>query len=130
MGESVEGHLAQGPQGAFFIPRCMHLLGPGESIGSPNLLRPKVALLVAVFAEVSKNVGLLEEETHRVGEDELACNPRSFLFGGSEEAGETLTDETGDIMAVEVVFLDGGEIGGSGGSSGTVGKVCHASFHF
>jgi hypothetical protein len=108
----------------------MHLLGSGKSIGSPNLLRPKVTLLVAVFAEVAKDIGLLKEEAHRVGEDELACNPRSFLFGGSEEAGETFTDETGDIVAVEVVFLDGGEIGGGGGGGGTVGKVCHTSFHF
>jgi hypothetical protein len=50
----------------------------------PKSPEAKVALLVPVFAKLAKEVGLLEHEAHRFGEDKLVGDPRSFFFGGGE----------------------------------------------
>jgi hypothetical protein len=46
----------------FFIFLCVHLLGAGKSVYNSNLVRPKVALLVTLFVEVTKDLDLLEQE--------------------------------------------------------------------
>lgn len=130
VGESIEGHLAQGPESTLLVALHVHLLWSLEPVLCPDLLWPKVPLLVAVLTEVAEDVGLLEKNTHRVGEDELVGYPWSFLFGGSKETRETLADETSDVVAVEIVFLDGGEVGSLGGSGGPVSKVGHTGLHF
>jgi hypothetical protein len=34
----------------------------------------------------------------------------AFLFGGGQEAGETLADKTGDVSVGEIVVLNGSEM--------------------
>ena len=94
----------------------MLLLGASESVCSPDLRRPKVALLVTVFVKVGMDPGLLEQ-----GPIELERTSGSFLFGGGKEAREILADKIGNVLVVEVILNDSGR--GRRGCAGPASKV-------
>jgi len=131
MSQRVEDHPA-------LYPRCalsdgwvgaVHLVHLVEAVLAPDLAGPKEALLVDVLAVVADDIGFLEEETHGVGELELVAEPGGFFARGGENAGKALADETGDVVAVEVVLRDGGEVD-EAGRHGFVSVVGHTEFHF
>lgn len=64
------------------------------------LLGPEGPTLCCVFKIVSDDVGLLEEQAHRVGQ--LSVLPHFWILqlGGGEEPRQTDADETGDVVAV------------------------------
>ena len=86
MPQRVEDHPALYPRCA--LPdawvRAVHLMHLVEAVLAPDLAGPEEALLVDVLAVVTDDVGLLEEETHGVGELELVAEPGGFFARSGE----------------------------------------------
>jgi hypothetical protein len=78
---------------------------------SSKLARPKVPTLVGVLAQVTENVSLLEQQTHRVGQRELFVESRHLFARSREQPGQALADKTGNIVAVQVVVANGFKVG-------------------
>lgn len=103
--EGVDGHRAERVSGLCRIFGQSQLFRmSGEA--SPDLFRPKHPSVIHVFSEVAENVGLLQEEAHRVAEDELATDVRRFSARSGEETREALADDTGDIVTVEIEVFE------------------------
>ena len=80
-----------------------------EPVLLPYLTGPEKPVGIEVLSEVTEDVCLLEEGAHAVGEDELVGDVGGFFARGGKEAGEAFADETSHVVAVEVVFLPGGD---------------------
>ena len=131
MPQRVEDHPA-------LCPRCtlsdlwvgvVHLVHLVEAVLAPDLAGPEEALLVDILAVVTDDIGFLEEKTHGVGKLELVAEPGGFFARSRENTREAFADETGDVVAVEVVLCYGGEVDGAACRS-LVGVVGHTEFHF
>lgn len=118
--EHIEGHLGQRPAGLLFVLGLAEVERVGDIL-APDLFGPEETAVVDIFSEVTEDVVLLQEEAHRVGEGELQSQFRTLEPRGAEQHGEAFTDETGDIVAVEV------ELGEGLDREGVVVLVCDAA---
>lgn len=76
------------------------LAGLGAEVGRrEDGPRPEAAALVDVLLDVSQDVGLLQEQAHRVGQHELVGQERPLLLSRHEQAREALADEAGNVAA-------------------------------
>lgn len=74
---------------------------------APDLARPEVALIVMVLPDVADNVGLLQELTHAL--HQLGPLEQDGVRQASldEQPCETLSNETCNVVAVQLVVFDG-----------------------
>ena len=124
--EGIEHHLGAAVEGRFAVFGVEEVLEAVDVLG-PDLLGPKVAVVMMVLVDVADDVRLLEEEAHGVVEAGALQQARVAEFGLDEEASEPLADEAGDVVAVEVVLLirfDAGVL--IGGADAVIG---HAVAH-
>ena len=106
MAEGVDDHGVEDPEALLgvlglddvgqLLERKHARLG-AELVRGEDRARPEATAGVDILLDVAQDVGLLEKETHRVGEDELLGQERPLLLGRDKQARETLADETGDV---------------------------------
>ena len=118
--EHVDDHSTLHPQRLLLVTRLVQLVhlakpvrttnGLAIRVAPPDLARPEEAALLGVLAKVADDVRLLQHEAHRVRQLELVPEPFRLLAGRGPKACETLADETGNVVAVEVVLVDGFDV--------------------
>jgi hypothetical protein len=131
MPEHVDDHAAQCPERLLLATWRVELRQICEAsvlLPTPDLTRPEEASLVRVLAEVTNDVRLLEHEAHAVREFQLLAEPGWLLPRGSEKFGEPLSNDTRNIVTIEVVVFDLLKINYACGCS-LVSKVGHTQLH-
>ena len=126
MVEGIEDHLGAAVEGGFAVLEAEEVLEAVDVLG-PDLLGPKVAVVMVVLTDIADDVRLLEEEAHGVVEAGALEQARVAELGLDEEASEPLADEAGDVVAVEVILVvrqDAETLGG--GADAVIG---HAVAH-
>lgn len=124
--QSIQNHVRVAVEGSILelgleeVLEVLHMSGP-------DLLGPETAVVVEIFADITDDVGLLQEETHGLVEAGALEQSRVGQIGLNEQAGQTLTNQTSDVVAVQVVLLDGLHTGILAGSLDTV--VGHTVTH-
>lgn len=114
VGEHV-GHVLEGVehQGVDALQALLGVLGLGEvwqggCVVAPDLAGPERALVFEVFGVVADDVCLLEEEAHALEELFVGLvQVAGAKVGVDDHLGEAVADQPGDVVAVEVVVLDG-----------------------
>lgn len=124
----VEGHFGEGVAGELCVFGLAEVLWVGDIL-APDGLGPEEAAVVDVFSKVAEDVDFLEAEAHGVGQGELQAELGAFEVGGAEEHGEALTDEAGDVVAVEVKVFKGFEGEDVVVSMSLLSVVRHAEAH-
>lgn len=103
--QGIEDHIRVAVQSSLLelrleeVFKIVHMLGP-------DLLGPEATFIIVVLSDVSDDVGLLQEETHRLLQMGAFEESRVGQLGLDEQAGETLTDQAGNVVAVLIIFLD------------------------
>ena len=102
--ESIADHGVAAFDGTSFHTRLLEVSEFGGEL-TPDRLGPEHArgFLNDVFKVVTGDVDLLEEETHGVGDGQILGDGGIFETREGEEASETVTDETSDVVAVLIV---------------------------
>ena len=103
--EGEEDHLTLALKSLLLVLRKEDL-GQGVDVLAPDLARPEVALVVVVFPDVADDVGLLEELTHALHQLGPLEQHRVRQASLDEQTGKTLTNKTGDVVAVQLVVFD------------------------
>ena len=100
------------------------ILDLGGILG-PNRLGPEETRgnLADILQVVTDDVGLLQEQSHGVGEglEFLGSVARVLDTGGSKEGGETVTDQAGNVVAVKLPILDSDDL--------TIQELGHTGSH-
>jgi len=104
--QSIEDHLRVAVECRLLVLRFKEILKV-INVFRPDLLGPEPAVVIKILPDITDDVGLLQEETH--GLVEVAALEKSGVaeLGLDEQTGKTLTNQTGDVVAVLIVFLDG-----------------------
>ena len=124
--ERVQDHLGVAVERRLAVLGLEQVLEVGDVLG-PDLLGPEVPVVVMVLPDVTDDVRLLQEQAHRVVQTGPLQQGRVAKLGLDEQAGQALSDQTGHVMAIQVVFLDGLDAGVlEGGLAAVVG---HAVAH-
>lgn len=103
--QCIEDHLRVAVERRLLVLRFEKILEVVDML-RPDFLGPEPTLIVKVFPNITDDVGLLEEETHGLVEMRALQQGRVAELGLDEQTGETLADQAGHVVTVEVVFLN------------------------
>lgn len=119
MFQSVQHHLGAAVQCSFAVLGLEQIIELLDVLG-PNLFGPEATSIIVVLSDVSDDVCLLEEESHGLVQTRAFQQGRVTKLGLDEEARQSFTNQAGDVVAVQVVFLDGDHAGVIEGRLATV----------
>lgn len=103
--QGEEHHFALALEGLLLV-LGQEDLGQTVDVLAPDLARPEVALVVVVFPDVADDVGLLQELAHALHQLRPLQQDRVGQTGLHKQPGETLADQTSDVVAVQLVIFD------------------------
>ena len=126
MFESIQHHLRNTVEGLLAVFLLEQVL-PRINVFGPDLLGVEATVVFEVFVDISDDVGLLEKQTHRLVQVFTLKEGGVGEFGLGEETRKTLPNNTGNIMAIEVVVLNC--VDSICADLGILGEVCHAVTH-
>lgn len=104
--KGIKDHLGVAVEGSLLVFRLEKVLEVIDVLG-PDLLRPEATVVIKVLSDVSDDVGLLQEETHGLLQMGTFEQGRVGQLGLDEQTGKTLTDQAGDVEAVQIILLNG-----------------------
>jgi len=104
--QGIQNHLGVAVESGIEVLRFEEILKIVNVLG-PDLLRPESAVVVKVLPDVTDDVGLLKEETHRLVESGALQQSGVTELRLHKEAGKTLADQASNIVAVQVVLFLG-----------------------
>lgn len=103
--QSVENHLGVAVQRSLLVLRLEEILKVVHVLG-PDLLGPESTLIIKVLTDITDDVGLLQEKTHRLLKLRALQQSRVAELGLDKQTSQTLSNETSHVVAVEVILLD------------------------
>ena len=104
--QGIQNHLGAAVESGIEMFGLEKILEVVDVLG-PNLLRPESTVVVEILADVSDDVGLLEEKSHGLVESWPLQKSGVTELSLHKQPGETFADQTGNIVAVQVVLLLG-----------------------
>ena len=121
--QCVQDHLGTTVQSDIEILRLEEVVKVVDVLG-PNLFGPKAAAIIVVFPDITDDIRLLQEETHGLMKMFALQQSGVAKLRLDEQTGETFTDQTGHVVAIQVVLLNGHDAGIVGfGLTGIVGHT-------
>lgn len=124
--QSIENHLRVAVQSSLLVLWLEKILKVVDVLG-PDLLGPESSLIVKVLADVSDNVGLLQEETHGLLELRALQKSGVAKLSLNKKASQALANQTGHVVAVKIVLFNGLHASILGGSLNAI--ISHTVAH-
>lgn len=103
--QSCVDHLRTAVQGLLLVLGLEEVLELVNVLG-PDLLGPESSVVIQVFLDVTGDVDLLEELSHRLHEFRLLQKHSVGKASLHEQTRQTLADKTSNVVAVQLVVLE------------------------
>lgn len=103
--EGVQNHLRTTIQRSLAVFRFKEILKLINMLG-PDLCGPETTVVIKVFPDVTNDVCLLQKETHGLVQIRALEQGRVSKLRFHKEACQTVTNQTSNVIAVEVICLN------------------------